>query len=274
MHTLEVIGELRGKVPTQYTFPGGWEECSVAQLGTIAALMSAGLEHARDDQMAECHMRLALLRELSNMPTEVFERLTPDDLLSLRADELDVQRVAFLPQLDWAVAEPSWGKSLVPFVLLGGQAWQGPTDRLGRMQLLQWGFCDRLLAALATDDADATTLHNLLGALYHPEGQPWDSDGIEERGRQLAQLSDRTKLAAVLNYRGLRANMASEYPRCFRSNGEADRRGMLGMLVRMAGPKFGTVQQAESANVHTVLVHVEQCMEEEDRQKAQQPNSR
>jgi hypothetical protein len=37
------------------------------------------------------------------------------------------------------------------------------------------------------------------------------------------------------------------------------------MVVRMAGPKFGTVQQAYHANLHDVMVHVEQAIEDADK---------
>jgi hypothetical protein len=107
----------------------------------------------------------------------------------------------------------------------------------------------------------AEDLDKVLAALYAPAGERWDNTVLEHHASVLHQLDDRTKLAAVLNYRGLRAALAKRYPLCFRG-GKADPRGMQGMAVRMAGPKFGTVEQTYDANLHDVLVHVEQLIKD------------
>lgn len=265
MHHVEVL--TTRKRTMRFSFPGAWEECTPAQLGITAALLSTAPSQP-DQERDECHLRLRLLHELTGMPDKIFCRIDPTDLLGLRADELGVDRVALLPGLDWALQPPCWEKSLVPHLVADGVRFIGPTDRLSQMTLLQWGFCDQLmqrLGRLACPEA----LHELLGALYHREGTTWDHAGIEERATYLARLEDPVKLAAVLNYRGLRAWLAARYPRCF-TGGEQDPHGIQGMAVRMAGPKFGTVQQAYHANLHDVMVHVEQAITDAERAEQEQ----
>lgn len=269
MHTLEVFGTdpRRPTEAVQYTFPGSWEECSVQQLGTVAALTSTvWAEDPELRERQEAHARLHLLRSLSGIPEASFERILAEDLLALRPDELQVDRVAFLPQLDWCFADPWWPTSIVPTVKVGRTTWTGPADRLANFTLKRWGFADALTAQLAGQQVGPETLNNLLGALYHPEGTTWNNQDIEARGRELAALPDTTKLAAVVNYRGLRAALRSQYARCFRG-GKADPHGLQGMIVRMAGPKFGTVQQAEDAPLHAVLTHVDQSLQDAEEAK-------
>lgn len=264
MHKLELI-DADGRSRT-YDLPGSWGECTVAQLGTVAALLSAGLEHAQDKEMSDVHMRLRLLHELTGMSDAEFARIEPSDLLALRPDAMNVQRVALLPWLDWAMEPPVWHSSALPAVTVAGKRWQGPPDGLGTWGLKQWGFADALLQRLGSEQASAEALAHLLGALYHPAGTAWNNEQIEERGALLVQALDaRAQLAAVLNYRALRAGLTQRYPRCFKG-GEADPRGIQGMVVRMAGPKFGTVEQAYAANVHDVMVYIEQTLEEDQRQ--------
>lgn len=256
----------------EFRFPGSWQECTIGQLGTIAALTSAprpkpsgdpDVDH-RAAERAEAHLRLALLRELSAMPVRAFLALDPTDLLTVTLDELGAERVSLLPQIDWCMAPPCFAISLLPYVSvrrrLRSARFQGPSDRLGKFSLHQWGFADMLLAKLQVSGREED-MNNLLGALYHDVGTPWDAAGIEARGTVLSRLDDRTKLAAVINYQGLRADLAKAYPNAFRA-GKADRHGMQGMVVRMAGPKFGTTAETGRANVHDALIHVEHSIQD------------
>lgn len=264
MHTLETI-DTKGRTST-YTFPGAWGECTVEQLGLIAALMSTGLQQAKEDELADTHVRIALLQQLSGMDNATFGRIEPGDLLGLRPDNMGVERVALLPQLDWALADPIFEQSIVPELVVDGSKWLGPRDRLANFSLTRWGFCDKLTAVLAKSPSESA-LNNLLAALYHPENEKWTNEGLVQRGELLAGLPARTKLAAVMNYRGLRAALAQRYPKCFRGGGEEDPRGLQGMVVRLAGVKFGTVPETYQANLHDVLVHVEQQTDDVERAK-------
>lgn len=270
MHTLTVLGTNPKDItePRHYSYPSTWSECSVAQLGAVAALTSVAIEPDADDetrQRAEAHVRLRLLHELTGMSDAVFSNIRPDELLSVISDSDGYERVALLPSLDWCMQEPAFDKSLVPEVVVQKVRYQGPTDRLAQYTVRQWGFCDLLMGKLV-QTGNAKDLHNLLGALYHPMGSTWNNKDIEARGAELAKLDDRTKLAAVVNYRGLRTWMAQKY-RAAHRGGKADPHGLPGMVVRLAGPKFGTVEQTWEADIHMVLVHVEQSIEEAQRQK-------
>jgi len=272
MHHLEVFG-WNPKDPAEgriYSYPAAWAECTVLQLGTVAALTSAKpdlqsaeiqelppAEQARMAEMGEAHLRLHLLRELTGMAGQVFEQIDVSDLLSLRPDDLGVERVAFLPSLDWCMVEPIYDKSLVPELVVGKRRFAGPNERLARMTVLQWGFADTLMGVFVKS-GQVQDLNMVLGALYHDHGTPWNSE-LEERAEVLATVDDRTKLAAILNYRALRSWLAKRYPRSHRG-GKADPHGVQGMIVELGGPKFGTVDQVRSADLHDVMIHCEKSL--------------
>lgn len=264
MHTVELI-DGTGRV-TAYRMPGKWEECTVQQIGAIAAVLSAAPAYT-DEELNAAHIRLRLFHELSGISDADYLRVEPSDLLDLRHDELGAACVALLPQLDWALAAPAWHKSLLPEVTVRKRTFKGPRDGLSGMTLRQWGFCDLLAERLGSGDPNV--LPNLLGALYHDKSKAWDNAEIEERGAQLAHLDARTQLAAIWNYRALREMLVRRFHRCFRG-GTKDRHGVQGMVVRLAGEKFGTVDAAWHADLVEVMIHVEQSLEEVDRMKQQQ----
>lgn len=278
MHTITVYGTdpKDATIGRDYHWPGSWQECTIQQLGTIAALTTVTIaaeadEHTRE--RAEAHLRLCLLRELSAMPERVFERIDVSGLMGLLYDEHGAAAAALLPGLDWCLEEPRFAESIVPEVVVAiGKkrvTYAGPTNRLSRFTLKQWGFAEALLANLA-ETGTVEAMDNLLGALYAPAGERWDNALLEHHASVLHRLDDRTKLAAVLNYRGLRSWLATAYPQCFRG-GKADRHGMQGMVVRLAGGKHGTVQETYDANLHDVLVDLEQKMSEQPTPPPPQP---
>ena len=271
MHRIELIDQ-HGNVRPR-TLPGAWTECTVAQLAAVAALTSVPLAADADEdtkQRAEAHLRLQLFRALAGLTDAEFAALEPSDLLGLKTDAVGFESVVLLPWVSWCLEAPNWEKSLLNEVVVRKQRFEGPRDRLGRWKVRQWIFADALLLRL-TNGGGEEALHHLLGALYTPAGTPWHNDHVERNAEALAKLDDRTKLAAVLNYRGLRTWLGTRYPKAFRG-GKADPHGPEGMIVRLAGNKFGTVEQTWDADLSPVLVHVEQSIadQEEMKQRMQQ----
>lgn len=263
MHSVELI-DANGNT-TKHTLPSAWAECSVAQLGAIAALTSVGLPPDATDETkerAEALLRLHLFRALCGLTDAQYDRIEVSDLLAIETDDIGAERVALLPWVNWALKEPMFQQSLVPHVLLKKKKWNGPRDGLERWTIKQWGFADALLMKLASNGTPEN-LHNLLAALYVPAGETWSNDRIEAHAAQLAALDDRTKLAAVLNYRGLREWLRGRYHKAFRG-GKADEHGLRGMAVSLAGTKFGTTKEAYDADLHDVLTHVVQSIKERE----------
>lgn len=270
MHTVELIGD--DKKERKYTLPSSWKECSVAQLGSIAVLTSIALatDATDEDRMhAEAHIRMRLFHELTGMSDMEFAQLEPADLITLKYDELGAERAALLPWVDWCMVEPNFHESLVSEVSVKKKRFIGPQNMLTEWTLNQWLFADALLTKLAATGADED-LNNLMGALYRPFDRKWNNKHLEDYAAVLSGLDPRVKLAAVLNYRGLRAWFAAKYRRAFRG-GEQDPHGPKGMIVRLAGIKFGSTKKVPGADLHDVMVYVEQCIQEKEEVERNRP---
>lgn len=274
MHTLELIGP-RGIIAT-YSYPGSWEEVTSEQLPLLIALVTrkvpAPPDHADQEEYAravDAHLRMHVLRHLTNMPDHLFDRLAPDDLVAVTEDEIGVQQASLLPSLDWITQVPMFTTSKLPTLQVGGCTWQGPRDRLARMCVDQWLYADLLYNRFAAGAATDQHLNELMAALYQPAGTRWSSRRIEALATELADLPVATKLAAAANYRGLREWVRLQYPNFSRGK-DADPHGGRGLIVRLAGPKFGTTRQVRRAEIHDVFVHVEQCILDADEIKRRQ----
>jgi hypothetical protein len=270
MHTFEVFGTYKKDLakPRVYTYPEAYDECTPDQLAMVAAIQT--VTNSGDSDEEQIGMRLRLLRELAGIPVKYFgpEGVNLEDLVDVRMDDMSVERFAFMPSLDWAFKPPVWQKSVVPEIHVGKSRFQGPTDRLSKFTLLQWIFCDNLLQAFHAGRTEED-LNKFLAALYYDDQVEdtetgalvyrWNSERIDERAQLLSDTDEKLKLAAVMNYQGLRGWVVGKYKRCFRG-GDTDPHGPIGMVVRLAGPKFGTTKEVKGANMHEVFVHVDQSI--------------
>lgn len=280
MHTLELLTG-PGRSPQVHEFPGAWHELRPAHAPALALLVGCLPD--------EVHTRLLILRTLTGLPASTFAAphgVPLDDLCTVvEAAGGKPLEVRFLPQLDWCFTPPDlWNpqaphlpaKSLLPTVQLEGATWTGPADGLDNFTMLQFVWVDSLFQAFAAD-ATTTNLHHLLGALYQPAHAAWRNEPIEEYGNRLARLPHGQKLAAVLNYRGLRAAVARLYPSVF---GAANAReavetsaGLFGMVYDVAaGAVFGPVQQVERELMHKVLAYVEHTNQRNAQEAARTPD--
>jgi hypothetical protein len=253
-HTIDITGP-NGEAYS-YELPGSWAELSAEKLAVVASALASGKEGAQ--------VRMQLFKELAGIPTKVFRRI------SIQLSVLHGQEGGFLPQLDWVFTTPFFDISYMPSITLGKSKWTGPGNTLGNFSVLQLSFADICLGAVAASPTDSA-VHDLLGALYYEDGAKWDHSGIEQRGKALAALPHSLKMAAILNYRGLRSTLPTIYPLTFSGKEEEHDFGIDGLLEGLAGDKFGTVDEVGSKPLHPVLVHCERMRIREREMKAQAP---
>jgi len=262
MHTI-TIGGYNTKRPEEertFTFPASWKECTPAQLGSVVALTNVPLPDTEDEELLEdlrAMRRVQLLLDLCALPKSLAKNIT--DARAFVFDGTDDKGDpcgVVLPQLDWAFAPTEWVGSLLKEVTHGGNTWHGPDDGLVNFTVKRWGYTDACLGKMSTGEPKA--LQNLLGALYVPAGDPWTNEGIEARGERLASLPEPVKLAAWANYKAIRSWLPKKYPNAFQGGAE-DPNGVHGLIVDLAGPKFGKTTEAEAAPLHDVLIYVNKC---------------
>jgi hypothetical protein len=238
--TINITGQ--GGESFAFELPASWAEIKAADLALIADALTSG--------RSDLQVRIFLLRELAGMPKRIFQRI------NFHSSVLHGQDGSFLPQLDWVFSTPAFEISHMPSITLGKASWTGPANMLGNFSVMQLSFADICLGAVAADPTDSA-VDNLLGALYHQAGTTWDNSGIEQRGKALSTLPHGQKMAAVLNYRGLRSTLPRLYPLTFSGKQEEHDFGIDGLLEGLAGDKFGTVDEVGAKPLHPVLVHCE-----------------
>lgn len=262
MHTLELLTG-PANTPTAYTFPGAWQEVTAEQLPKMALLLGV----LEDD----LHTRLLLLRTFTGLPASTFAEpngVPLEDLFGTvpaKGDKPEHEK--FLPQLDWCFtppdftpAKPGPATSLLPSVTVNGVLYNGPTDGLDNFTFERFVWVDSLFQRFA-EEASEEHLHHWLGAVYQPTHSDWNNEPIEAHAAALKALPHTTKLAAVLNYRGLRAVLAKLYGSVFAHDPMAPpgtSLGLFGMFYDVAdGGVFGPVPAVKKTPMHEVLGYVE-----------------
>lgn len=246
MHTIDIFGvpDATGKAEHYaYSLASSWDDLP------LEAFRQLAVELVREDD--DTAIRIRAFRAIAGIPASIQARVPLEDLL-----QTDGTDATFLPQLDAFLAPPVFHRSFLPHLTVDGQEWIGPTDSLGNFTVLRLSFTDLCFGQLG-EDGSPRALANLLGALYHPAGTEWNNDDIESRGAALATLPTPDVLAAVLNYRGLRATLPLRYPRTFQGTEESDDFGIDGLLEGLAGDKFGTVDTVGAKPIHLALVSCE-----------------
>lgn len=268
MHSIELAGlPPTMKLPARYTMPGSWEECTAEQLAQVVLILDAHQPKPEDGEevraLLQVQARLQLFAVLSGMPEALLQHLRDAGDLLFPTDE----GLKLLPQLDWCHRERVWVKSLVPVLEHGGRRWIGPEDGLQNYSVHQWGYADVCLNNLASNPTEG--LDQLMGALYHPEDEDWTRDGISARAALLKDLPVGKKLAALENYRAIRVWLGRCFPKAFRGSGKPDRFGIEGLIVHVAGDKFGDVEETARKKVQQVLIHATHLAEDREEQERQ-----
>lgn len=276
MHTISVL-DGTGKW-AEHTFPGKWEELTRPQFVKAARVLGTNA--------AAMPVRIALLSALSGIPIETLLKAHPRDYISeptaeqlaaierpwwdiatkgeALADE-EKKKPRLLPQLDAFFEEPCFTESRMPTVALGRTVWTGPANALENFTLNRFVWCEVLYKAFATGPGEVA-LHTFLAALYQPSYATWSNLPIEEYAARLAKLPTTTKVAAMLNYRGLRTSIARQYPITHERSADDDQsptsQGMFGMIIEATKTGvFGDKRSAENYPLHEVLAVTEHELE-------------
>lgn len=255
MHTLTLVDEPRGGKPVShaYTYPGAWHEVERKHLTALAVILEA--------PGTEAEARLALLKTLTGVSNEQIARMPAVEAFFL-GDQL-------LPSLNWCFTEPRFDVpeeriraiSRMATIQHADMDWCGPGDDLMNMVFGQFAMTDNLLGVFNATKQH-TDLDNALGSLYQPAHCTWSKEPIEEYATKLSTLPLEVKLAALLNYRALRAMLPAIYPNVFdqhkKEAGQGTTLGLQGVMLDVAATGvLGNFWEVESAPLHDVLSFIE-----------------
>lgn len=148
---------------------------------------------------------------------------------------------------------------------------KGPQDSLNSTSFLELDVADKYLAAYQKT-REKKYFHYLLAWLYKPMGVILP-DWLQKMWVLVLRIycSRHTQQLCVLNFVGLRNNFSSRFPLTFsRFSKEKDlgtNYGFLGMVVAMAGEKFGLPKQVEKTDCNLVFIGIEKNNEQAERLK-------
>lgn len=175
-----------------------------------------------------------LIRDLSGMSQGDVNALTSDHVIHLSP------LFEFLS--DTYVNE----KSLIPKVAF----LRGPQTRLKNISIEQLSFIDSFALAFHTEKEEKYLDLFFIAAYRFPfiGFTPW----FLSHKWLYFWVSRKTKLAALTNYLGLRANLVRSHPNTFEGGDENDgleNFGWVGTILHLAGDKFGTFNNAKKVPV-------------------------
>lgn len=239
MHTITLSITEKGKTAEhRFTLPGGWQECTARQLCLAASALYT--EDIFGDK-AQYFMG-TLLAEQADVRRVIL------DLNDLHAGQL-------AGLVEWIDTPFVTQKSLIATY----EGLTGPGDNLKGFSIERLGFAD-LFCNRYADTGETVELSRLMGVLYCEAPEAWTEDHIDEGEILFLDTPLSWKLGALLNYRGLRANMVEAHPNVFEggsSDHEMARFGWLGVIQDLAGDKFGPVSQAKRTPVPEAMAYFE-----------------
>lgn len=234
--------------------PRSWDELTPRQLRALAK--ANFLLHSKSArQLYLCHGFLQL-------PFWLFLRIS-------RRDLFDIYR-----QLSDCMGENTLSRTLLRTVRCGSIHWHGPQDHGRNMSFLEFIKADTAYAAFLANH-DTVHLNTLVATLYRPASQaqsrttpgyngdpriPLNEYHLSGRALQAAKVPLVDRYAILLQYAGLRQYLQLRYPKTF-SGGKPSRFGWAGVIVSLAGEKFGDDDAVAGKNIHAILTHLEMSLE-------------
>lgn len=246
------FGKLHWPVNKKIKVASAWDELSQKQLYIIADVL-----HSKT-LLIEGKIRLAVA--LLGVKMRMFLRFTASQVHDI------------LPITEFILEENKLTKNLISYLKVGSQRFYGPANLLANITIEEFGFADTFYTRYKESKKEEW-LCRLFAALYRPQKADYDpkSDSYKgdiredfnrhlvfNRARRFAKLKDNRKYAIFLFYEGCRKEIIQKHPHVFSKKKPTGKSfGWGGILVELAGNKFGDHEQTKKANLFDVLGHLE-----------------
>jgi len=169
-------------------------------------------------------------------------------------------------------------KILLPVFDFGGKKYYGPADRIDSSTIMEYAYAEYLFWDYIYKQKERS-LTELVAVLYRKKGHanPGDENyrgdlrcgfnklNVNGDADELTLLPAEIKKAILIQYIGIRNWIADKYPVLFpvmEGNVQVEEKypEWAGVAHNLPAPKFGTIEEAERANVHVVLRFIEDGM--------------
>lgn len=249
-----------GNQPEYFTrqLPEKWNELNRDQL--LAISRATFLQRDRSLQ------KIFIAHKFLKLPFGVFRKIALTDI------------DAVYNSMSERMGENNLYKTLITDFTLRAVKYYGPSDMGNNLTLDEFAKADKHYSAF-TSRKNVDDLDKLIACLYREKRSdlkqtdreydgdlrvPFNEYHVANRALRVHRLSDDIKYAILLQYSGFRKFLQDRYPLTF-SGGESSKYGISGMVVELAGPKFGTTDETFKSNIHPILIYTEQALQKADK---------
>lgn len=255
MNEVVIVDPKSGKCVYRKEWPSKWSELTRAQFLRIApVLYSESNKHAA---------RALVIYKLLRRP-----------IMALRIPEGELFYLA--DYIRFIVEDrPACSRFFVPKKWVGLLPFLGPSDNFSDMGCWQFASAETLFQIAANKTNDSNALGAFAATLFRPFWQKrFDDAKLAKYGTRLAKLPLPFLQAVFLNYLLVRTSLARQYPTLFREPEEkksAKKKkdfGWVGIIQKLPGDLFGTLEKRADEPLHNVLTHLEMACIEADEIRA------
>ena len=156
--------------------------------------------------------------------------------------------------------------------------WIGPEIRGASMSFLEFIEADRYYTRFVSS-RKMEWLDMLCAILYRPVGNasltdpdfngdmriPMNAYECKKRALKCHRISAVDKYVILYQYEGFRNWIQASYPMTFSESGGKSKHGMGGLVISLAGQKFGDDKAVEQKKLHVILTSIEMAREEAEK---------
>jgi hypothetical protein len=250
----------KGYAPIEYQrkAPEKWDELTEKDILAISrANFMLGDKEVKKIYLA-CHFL--------NLPFFIFKKMSLSDVNHV------------YEHINTLLDENTLAKTLVKEFHIRGADFIGPADYGANICFLEFIKADSYYGQF-TKSKNLDFLNLLVATLYRPlrddldeehiafNGDmrtPFNEFHIKERAKKMKRVQLAHRYAILLQYAGLRQWIQNKYPETFRER-KSSKFGWSGVIVSLAGEKFGDDDAVANKNIHAIFTHLEMSSIEADK---------
>lgn len=234
------------------------------------------------DQLTD-HIKMVLICIVCAIPEKMIVQMKAVDILKLEPtieflfdsrEENDGTKSIFLKQN--LTRTP-------PKFKVKGITYYGPSNEIGNLSIYEFALADGYMIQY-TKTGQSTFLDMMIATLFRPSkskskkeynyggDRRVDIDSyehmIEKRSRLIGKKLDRIQKTIILHYFiSSRKELFERYPIPTSSESDGDGFGYAGLIISLAGDKFGDADQTGRTNISTILIHLSMVEKQREQDK-------
>lgn len=245
------------------TLPERWNELTVHQLRWICKYIYPNINLFNQSPTIYYHLKVRLLMVLMEVPRynifsakrRMFFKISAESLADLTM------------QINWIYQSANLTLNPFPAISIGFKKLYGPPDGLSNMKLIEFSFADHFFCEFQKTKKESD-LNNFIACLYRHKmfnnaddvREPFNKNTIAYRATLLKNFRNEDKIAILLFYLSCRELIVKRYAKVFEktnNKGKTKNFGMAGLIVEMAGTKFGNVTETEQTDINAIFIYLE-----------------